>query len=64
MIACKTDRVWVRDSGPIFLKDKKNNILLSNWNFNAWAKYKNFRNDNNINFKISKINKYEILDVI
>ena len=64
MITCKTDRVWVRDSGPIFLKDKKNNILLSNWNFNGWAKYKNFRNDNKINLKISKINKYKILDIV
>ena len=64
MIICKTDRVWVRDSGPIFLKDKKNNILLSNWNFNGWAKYKNFRNDNKINLKISKINKYKILDIV
>ena len=51
MTICKTDRVWVRDSGPIFLKDKKNNILLSNWNFNGWAKYKNFKNDNKINLK-------------
>ena len=64
MITCKTDRVWVRDSGPIFLKNKKNNVLLSNWNFNGWAKYKNFKNDNKINLKISKINKYKILDII
>ena len=64
MITCKTDRVWVRDSGPIFLKDKKDKILISNWNFNAWSKYKNFRNDNKVNLKISKTNKYKILDIL
>ena len=64
MITCKTDRVWVRDSGPIFLRDKKNKILLSNWNFNGWAKYKNFRNDNKVNLRISKTNKYKILDIV
>ena len=64
IITCKTDRVWVRDSGPIFLKDKKKNIILSNWNFNAWAKYKNFKNDNLINLNISKIKKYQILNIV
>ena len=64
IITCKTDRVWVRDSGPIFLKDKKKNIILSNWNFNAWAKYKNFKNDNVINLKSSKIKEYKILNII
>ena len=64
MITCKTDRVWVRDSGPIFLKDKKDKILISNWNFNAWSKYKNFRNDNKVNLKIAKTNKYKILDIL
>ena len=38
---------------PIFLKNKNRNIL-SNWGFNGWAKYKNFKNDNR-EFKSKKI---------
>ena len=54
---CKTDRVWVRDSFPIFVKNNKNKKILINWNFNSWAKYKNFKKDNNIIIKIKKILK-------
>src|SRR5271154_5091752 len=35
-----TDRVWTRDSGPIFLKDEKKQALCD-FKFNAWAKYDN-----------------------
>ena len=42
-IICKTDRVWMRDTGPIFVKNKKNKNLLCNWKFNGWAKYKNHK---------------------
>ena len=46
----KTDRLWLRDSGPIFLVNKNNKKkTMLNFKFNAWSKYKNFRNDNKIN---------------
>ncbi|MGA2340084.1 MAG: agmatine deiminase family protein, partial [Terracidiphilus sp.] len=34
-----TDRGWTRDSGPIFVRNAKGKIGLTNWRFNAWAKY-------------------------
>ena len=51
-IICETDRVWMRDTGPIFVKDKKNQNILLNWEFNGWAKYKNYRADNRVNLRI------------
>ena len=51
---CKTDRTWVRDSFPIFVKDRNNKKILLDWKFNAWAKYRNFKKDNNICSKIKK----------
>lgn len=42
-----TDRVWMRDSGPIIVKAGKERIAL-NWRFNAWAKYPNHRLDDKI----------------
>ena len=51
----KTDRLWLRDSGPIFIVNKKNRKkTMLDFKFNAWSKYKNFRNDNKINNYISK----------
>ena len=51
-LTCETDRVWMRDTGPIFVKDKKNLNILLNWKFNGWAKYKNYRVDNKVNLRI------------
>ena len=54
----KTDRIWLRDSGPIFLINKKHKKkIILNFVFNGWAKYKNYKNDNKINDKLSKIIK-------
>ena len=51
---CKTNRVWLRDSFPIFVKKANNKKVLINWGFNGWAKYKNFNHDNKICSKIKK----------
>ena len=61
LIHCKTDRSWVRDSLPIFLKIKKNKKILSNWEFNAWAKYKNFKKENKNYLKIKNVTKIKII---
>jgi agmatine/peptidylarginine deiminase len=34
----KTNRSWMRDSGPIVIKTEQREAL--NFNFNGWAKYK------------------------
>ena len=43
----RTDRIWLRDSGPIFTKAQDNDgqLRLTDWHFNAWAKYPNWHND-------------------
>jgi agmatine deiminase len=43
-----TDRVWLRDSGPIFVKNPQGDLAITNWKFNAWAKYSNYRRDDQI----------------
>jgi agmatine deiminase len=39
-----TDRVWTRDSGPIFVT-RAGEVALTRWRFNAWAKYPDWRKD-------------------
>jgi agmatine deiminase len=40
-----TDRVWMRDSGPIFVRDRAGHVAITNWRFNAWAKYDDWHKD-------------------
>jgi agmatine deiminase len=49
------ERIWRgyisaigRDSGPIFVKNAENGLTITNWKFNAWAKYDNWRRDDQI----------------
>ena len=46
--AADTDRSWVRDSGPIFVKDATGQTVALDWRFNAWAKYTNWRYDDRL----------------
>ncbi|MFT5251778.1 MAG: agmatine deiminase [Flavobacteriales bacterium] len=43
----KTNRSWMRDSGPIVIYNGKEREAL-NFNFNGWAKYKNYQLDKNV----------------
>jgi len=43
-----TDRVWTRDSGPIFVRNAQGEVAITNWRFNAWAKYPNWHLDDQI----------------
>ena len=40
-----TDRVWTRDSGPIFVQNETGEVAITDWHFNAWAKYSNWQHD-------------------
>jgi agmatine deiminase len=50
-----TDRVWLRDSAPTFVWRDDGSVQLMNWRFNAWAKYENYRLDENIGAAIEAI---------
>ena len=42
----KTDRVWTRDSGPIFISQSNSpQVAITHWQFNGWAKYPNYKKD-------------------
>jgi agmatine deiminase len=43
-----TDRSWVRDSGPIFVRDAAGQKVALDWRFNAWAKYDNWTEDDRL----------------
>jgi agmatine deiminase len=55
-----TDRVWLRDSGPIFLTANSTGsatlpLAITDWKFNAWAKYDNWRHDDRIPERVAEL---------
>ncbi|WP_373518325.1 agmatine/peptidylarginine deiminase, partial [Pricia sp.] len=52
-IVQKTNRSWMRDSGPIIVKNGTDREAL-NLHFNGWAKYKNWKLDKLVPAKVSK----------
>ena len=43
-----TNRVWTRDSGPIFVRNSAGQLGVTNWKFNAWAKYSDWQLDDQV----------------
>ncbi|MBV8629690.1 MAG: agmatine deiminase family protein [Silvibacterium sp.] len=43
-----TNRGWMRDSGPIFVKNAQGKSAITNWKFNAWAKYDDWQLDDQV----------------
>jgi agmatine deiminase len=40
-----TDRVWLRDSAGIFVREGTGQRVVLDWHFNGWAKYDNWQHD-------------------
>lgn len=61
-----TDRIWTRDYAAIFVRRESGSadgaqpqfsLGITNWKFNAWAKYPNWTNDDKIPGRIAKLLK-------
>jgi len=55
-----TDRGWMRDSGPICVKNAAGNVAFNNFVFNGWAKYSNHKKDAQIVARANKSLKSEL----
>jgi len=52
-----TDRIWTRDSGPIFVKHKDGKKIATHWKFNSWAKYPDHKKDDLVAPRVAKAAK-------
>jgi agmatine deiminase len=50
-----TNRVWTRDSGPIFVRDGAGSVALTDWRFNAWAKYADWQLDDQVPERVASL---------
>jgi agmatine deiminase len=48
-----TNDVWVRDNGPIFVRDTAGNLYIEDWGFNGWGGDYNFNLDNPIPMSVA-----------
>ena len=53
----RTDRVWTRDHGPLFVVHPEGEVALTHWRFNGWAKYPNHRKDDAVPDHIARFQK-------
>lgn len=60
----KTDRNWLRDSSPFFVKDENGKVHPVKFIFNGWAKYKNYKNDQKIPLTISKVSNKSLITAV
>ena len=61
-IICSTNRGWLRDSGPIFVKQSRkakgrtrSETAIVHFHFNAWAKYRNWQKDRNVPQVVTRV---------
>ena len=59
----KTNRSWMRDSGPIIVKNGKDREAL-NFNFNGWAKYSNHKLDRKVPKAIAEVLEVPLTQVV
>ncbi len=50
-----TDRGWMRDSGPIFVRNAAGRVGVTDWHFDAWAKYDDWRLDDKLPGRVTKL---------
>lgn len=56
VIAMEHDDSWIRDNGPTFIINNKNEVAGISWEFNAWGeKYKPFDKDNEVAKKVLEL---------
>jgi agmatine deiminase len=58
-----TNRGWMRDSGPIFVRHKaKRETAIVHFHFNAWAKYSDWQKDRRVPEMASKLLRKRLFD--
>jgi len=56
----RTNRGWTRDTGGIFLRHSNGKLAITNWRFNGWAKYRNWRLDDQLPQRMADLLKLPV----
>lgn len=58
-----TDDFWIRDNGPIYVRDTQGNLLIQDWGFNAWGGEADYQNCDIIPQKIAQSQSRTVIDL-
>jgi len=53
-VRIRTDRVWTRDYGPLFVSAGDGQVGVTDWQFNGWAKYPDWQHDDAVPRRICR----------
>lgn len=59
----KTNDVWIRDNGPIFVYDENGDLVVQNWKFNGWGRKAKFWWDNKVPGRVGRSLKMPVINV-
>lgn len=59
----QTDDVWIRDNGPIYVKDKSGNLIIQDWGFNGWGEKADFEKCDLIPSKIGADQNRKVINL-
>jgi len=59
----KNDDFWVRDNGPIYVRDMEGNLVIQDWGFNGWGNKTDFEQCNTIPQKIGQDQNRTVVDL-
>lgn len=59
----QTDDFWVRDNGPIYVKDNNGKLFIQDWGFNGWGKKAQYSNCDAVPSKIAADNNVPKIDL-
>src|SRR5262249_55803742 len=63
LITVPTDSVWTRDYGPLFVKPDAGPVIATDWHFNGWARYANWKYDDAVNAELAHLYDWPFFSV-
>jgi agmatine deiminase len=57
------DDVWVRDNGPIYVRDSQGKLVIQDWGFNGWGKKEKYKLSDTIPAKIAEDQNLPLADL-
>lgn len=57
------DDFWVRDNGPIYVRDNAWKLVIQDWGFNGWGEKEWYENSETVPTKIAKLQKRKIVNL-
>lgn len=62
-VIAKSDDVWVRDTGPMFVFDENNKLQIADFGFDGWGEKVNFKKDDQIPVAVGKQKNIPVIDI-